>query len=127
MTSTGFTRADRVAGLIQKTLSEVLQKRVSDPRLEMTLITGVKMSPDLKLARIYFITPGGDRRSSQAKEGFKSAVGYVKRTLARKLKLRYMPDLRFYYDESFDYGSRIDLLLSSLNKHYETDYPKTKQ
>ncbi len=44
-------------------------------------------------------------------EGFNSAVGYVKRTLARQLGLRYMPDLKFFYDESFDYGSQIDEVL----------------
>ena len=110
-----FTRSDRVGGQIQKALSDLLQKRIKDPRLEMATITSVKMTQDLRVARIYFTISGGRNNKEKAVEGFKSALGYVKRTLARQLGLRYMPDLRFFYDESFDYGSKIDNMLKSLN------------
>ncbi len=109
-----FTRADRVASLIQKNLSDILRKGIKDPRLEMAIITSVKMSPDLKSARIYFSTSGKKSRE-EASEGFKSALGYIKRTLARELELRYMPELQFFYDESFDYGSHIDNVLKSVD------------
>ncbi len=109
-----YARADRVSGLIQKTLSDILRKHVKDPRLEMTTITQVKMSRDLRLARIYFSTPGGEKRQKAAAEGFKSASGFVKRILAPQLGLRYMPDLQFFYDESFDYGAHIDKLLNQI-------------
>jgi ribosome-binding factor A len=49
-----------------------------------------------------------------AAKGFESACGFIKRRLARKLSLRYMPDLKFFYDESFDYGSQIDELLKKI-------------
>ena len=110
-----FTRSDRVGGQIQKALSNLLQKRIKDPRLEMATITSVKMTPDLRVARIYFIISGGKSNKEKAIEGFKSALGYVKRSLAHQLGLRYMPDLKFFYDESFDYGSKIDNMLKSLN------------
>jgi len=109
-----FTRSDRVAGQIQKALSDILKKRIRDPRLEMATITGVRVSSDLRLARIYFVTPGGEKTRKEATNGFQRARGYVKRTLARQLGLRYMPDLKFFYDESFDYGSHIDSLLRSI-------------
>jgi ribosome-binding factor A len=109
-----FSRADRVAGLIQKILSDIIRKEIHDPRLRMTTISGVKMSRDLKFANIYFITAGGKQNSRAAAEGFASAGGYIKRNLAGQLNLRYMPELRFFYDESFDYGSRIDKLLKSI-------------
>ena len=80
----------------------------------MTTITGVKMSRDLKFANIYFISVGGKQNSRAAAEGFASAAGFIKRNLAGQLNLRYMPELRFFYDESFDYGSRIDELLKSI-------------
>lgn len=110
-----FTRADRVGGLIQKTLSDILRTKIKDPRLEMTTITGVKMSTDLKIARVYFAIFGDSKSRDQAIEGFKDARGYVKRILARKLGLRYMPDIKFFYDESFDYMSHIDTILKSEN------------
>ena len=109
-----FSRADRVSGLIQELLSDLLKKSIHDPRLEMTTITKVKMSPDLKLARIYFTIYGDRKKSEDAAAGFESARGFIKRNLARKLRLRYMPDLKFFYDESFDYGLHIDQLLKKI-------------
>lgn len=107
-----FARSARVSGHIQKVLSDILKKNIKDPRLEMATITGVKMSRDLKTARIYFATSGGS--SKEAAEGFNSASGYVKRALSQQLGLRYMPELKFFYDESFEYGSRIDKVLKAI-------------
>lgn len=116
---TPYSRADRVAGLIQETLSEILFKHVKDPRLKMATITHVKMTRDLKIARVYFSISGGEEKIKAATQGFKSAMGFVKRTLARRLDLRYMPQMEFYYDDSFDYGSHIDQILNSIR----TDTP----
>ncbi len=128
------SRAERVSGLIQKSLSDLLKKGIKDPRLEMTLITGVKMTQDLRIARIYFtssVAPGENVRKKRddTVKGFKSALGFIKRRLADSLGLRYMPDLEFYYDESFDYGSRIDTILKNLEKCDErsNQTPKEKQ
>ena len=109
-----FSRADRVSGLIQEVLSDLLKRDIHDPRLQMATITNVKMSRDLKLARIYFSIYGGSSKAEAAAKGFESARGFIKRSLARKLSLRYMPDLIFFYDDSFDYGSQIDELLKRI-------------
>jgi len=111
-----FSRSERVGGQIQRALSDLLHKSVSDPRLEGTTITGVTMTRDLRIARVYFTSPGGKEKSRETEEGFKSALGYVKRSLAGQLGLRYMPALQFYYDESFDYGSNIDRLIQATKK-----------
>ncbi len=116
-----FSRADRVGGQIQKVLSEVLKKRVRDPRVQMATISHVKMSADLKIARIYFMVPGGSKNKKEAIDGFHCASGYVKRILAQRLGLRYMPDLKFFYDESFDYGTHIDSLLRSIKQKNGSD------
>ena len=117
-----LARSGRVGCQIQKVLSDLLLKRVKDPRLKTVTITGVKMARDLKLARIYFITSGGKKNMEAAVEGFKSAFGYVKRKLAAQLGLRYMPELRFFYDESFEYGEHIDKILDRI--HDEHDIPQ---
>ncbi len=109
-----FSRADRVSGLIQEVLSDLIKKDIHDPRLQMATITNVKMSRDLKLARIYFSIHGGNAKVEAAAKGFESARGFIKRSLARKLSLRYMPDLIFFYDDSFDYGTHIDELLKKI-------------
>ncbi len=79
----------------------------------MATITSVKMSRDLKLARIYFTIYGDSKKSEAAAQGFESARGFIKRSLARRLGLRYMPDLKFFYDESIEYGAHIDELIAS--------------
>ena len=109
-----FSRADRVSGLIQEVLSDLLKKDIHDPRLKMATITNVKMSRDLKLARVYFSIFGDSSKAQAAADGFESARGFIKRSIASKLSLRYMPDLKFFYDESFEYGSHIEELLRKI-------------
>lgn len=120
-----FSRSDRVGSLILKHLSMLLRKDIQDPRLEMTTITEVRMSADLKLAKIYFCVTGGENRVKEALEGFKSALKFIRRSLAPELGLRYMPELAFFYDESLDYGERIDRVLSSLNIAHGEDSPSS--
>jgi ribosome-binding factor A len=111
---TGYARADRVAGLIQQILSELLQREISDPRVQMATITQVKVTKDLRLARIYFTAGGAKAGADDVAQGFRSASGFIKRRLGPQLGLRYMPELEFFYDESFDHGARIDQLLKSI-------------
>ena len=116
-----------MSGLIQKTLSQILQKHVKDPRLKGIMITGVKMTQDLKLARIYFTVSGGGIAKENVLEALKRARGFVKQSLARQLALRYMPELEFFYDESFDYGERIDKLLQSVKLENGPNHTSTKE
>ncbi|MBI5581756.1 MAG: 30S ribosome-binding factor RbfA [Deltaproteobacteria bacterium] len=118
---TSLARSERVGGLIQEILSELLRRDISDPRLALTTITGVKVTKDLRLARVYFATAGGKSTSDAAALGFASAAGFIKRHLARQLGLRYMPAVEFFYDESFDHGARIDQLLKSIPKDHGPD------
>ena len=110
-----YTRADRVSELIKQSLSEIISKQIKDPRLEMATITHVKVARDLKSARIYFTTHGGSRKVDAAMQGFQSATGFVKRELGQKLRLRYMPQIQFFYDDTLDQASRIDSILKSLH------------
>ena len=119
---TSFSRADRVGGLIQQVLSDILRKGIQDPRLELTTITAVKVSRDLRIARIYFVTSEGKENREAAEKAFKHALGFIKRSLASQLNLRYMPDLKFFYDQSFDYGSNIDRLLQSVHRDDESNH-----
>ncbi len=110
-----YSRNDRVAGLIQQALAQLLQKDLSDPRLANTTITAVKMSRDLRIAKIYFATEKGAEKQKAAQEGFERARGYIKRELAQRLELRYMPDLKFFYDDAIDRGARIEKLIKMVH------------
>lgn len=118
-----YPRAQRVAGEIQKRLAELLQRGVKDPRVAQVTITGVRLSDDLKQAQVYFVTPGGPAGQQRAAAGFRSAMGFLRRELAQGLGLRAMPEIRFRYDSSFDYGERIDRLLKTLESEHAEDYP----
>ncbi len=116
-----FSRAERVGGQVQRLLSEILQRRTKDPRLKSATISGVKMTRDLRIARIFFTAAGGEKNRDDVLEGFRSACGHLKRTLAAELGLRYMPDLSFHYDSSVDYGDRIDRLLKTIQTENGSD------
>ena len=110
-----FSRAERVSTQIQKVMSEIMQKKIKDPRLEMVTITGVKMSPDLREAIIFYTVFGiEEEKKENVARGFSSCKGFIKKTLAKELSLRFMPNIKFIYDDSFDYGSKMDKLLNEL-------------
>jgi ribosome-binding factor A len=111
---TGSVRSERVGHLIQQLLSELLRRDISDPRLQAVTITEVKVARDLRVARIYFTAVGGSAAAANMKAGFQRALGYIKRSLGPRLGLRYMPDLEFHYDESFDRGAHIERLLKAV-------------
>lgn len=117
-----FARSDRVSGLIQKALSEILKRDIGDPRLKMATITEVEVSRNLKLARIYFTTPDGKQKKDAAIKGFNSARGFIKRVLAHEIGLKYMPDIKFFYDDSLDYGEHIDELIKSTKIENGSDH-----
>lgn len=110
-----YPRSSRIGKQIQRGISEYLQSGLRDPRIRMVTITGVVMSPDLSVARVYYTVNGGTRERNDARAGFRSAGGYIKRSLAATLKMKYMPDLRFTYDGSLDYGQAMDRLLEEIN------------
>ncbi len=118
-----FNRAERVGGQVQKVLSGLIQRGVNDPRLGQVTITGVTLSKDLRIAKVYFTAQGGAHDEQAILAGFESAKGFIKRQLARELGLRYMPDLKFFYDASFDYGARINRVLKSIRTDDEKNNP----
>lgn len=106
------SRADRVGVLIQEVLAELLLREIHDPRLQRTTVTQVRMTRDLRLARVYFTgAASGGEAAAEAVRGFQSAAGFIKRRLGPVLGLRYMPDLEFRIDEAYDAEARIDRLL----------------
>lgn len=114
-------RSDRVSDLVKAELSEILRREVRDPVIGPVTITEVKMSADLRSARVYFVRLGSDVNSREAEEHLQKAAGFLKRELGKRIHLRYMPELTFFYDKSFEYGSRIEKLLSEIRKDGERD------
>lgn len=116
---TNFKRADRVAELIQAELSDILLKEIRDPRIGVLTITGVKVSDDLRVAKVFFVEMGQDTCRKETQDGLKKATSFIRKELGRRLQLRYTPEIIFRMDPSFAYGSRIDRILLDLENQDE--------
>ena len=119
-----FKRADRVADLIQTEISDLLLKQVRDPRIGSVTITGVKVTDDLRTARVFFVELGKDQCSEDVRAGLGRAAGFLRRELGRRIRLRSVPELLFSFDPSFAYGNRIEGLLSEIHREEEAHGPE---
>jgi ribosome-binding factor A len=116
MAKTNSSRATRVADQIRMEVAEILARKTKDPRIQFVTVTGVKMTGDLKIARIYVTALDQPHFDQVTGPGLKSAVGFIRTELGRRLNLRYTPELVFYRDTSAEYGNRIEKLLDSLHE-----------
>ena len=115
--SINVKRAVRVADQLQRELATMLQAgRIKDPRLHSITITGVKLTDDLRLARVYYVLRGDEQAKADALKGLQSAKGFLRREIGQIMKLKYSPDFQFFYDGSFDYAERIETLLHQIKK-----------
>ncbi|HAJ26495.1 MAG TPA: 30S ribosome-binding factor RbfA [Syntrophus sp. (in: bacteria)] len=119
-----FKRAQRVAERIMIEVSDILTREVADPRIKQMTITGVKLSDDLRTARIYFVEMGQDTCRPETQKALEKATGFLRRELGKRLELRYVPEIIFYVDPSFAYGSRIDTIFARIHEQEVADDPK---
>lgn len=108
-----FKRTDRVADQLQQELAVLIQREVKDPRLGMVTVSGVTVSRDLGYADVY-VTLLGENDAERIKENLKvlkRAAGFLRSQVARRIKLRHVPELRFHYDESVVRGQRLSSLI----------------
>lgn len=114
-------RSHRVGDLIREVICEMLLRDLNDPRLDSLTITGVEVSTDLKLAKVFFSAMGIRSKEEACFHGLQSATGYIRKKLGKELRLRYIPDLVFQVDHSFEYGSKIDRLFKTLEEEKNSD------
>lgn len=114
---TGHDRPTRVASEFQRELSALLARGLKDPRLKgFITVTGAKMSPDLKEATAYVSIHGTEEVREETLAGLRAAAGFLQREVARHLRLRWVPHLRFVYDRSVAEGDRIEQLLREVRE-----------
>jgi ribosome-binding factor A len=106
-------------------VAEILSRKIKDPRVQFVTVTEVKMTADLKIARVYVTTLTPEPYEQQTAPGLKSAVGFIRTEIGRRLNLRYTPEIVFYQDTSAEYAHRIETILDSLphEDHHESDEP----
>ncbi|WP_311065776.1 30S ribosome-binding factor RbfA [Halomonas sp. DWK9] len=108
-----FKRTDRVADQLHKELAVLIQREVKDPRLGTVTVSGATVSRDLGYADIY-VTLLGEQEPERIKENLqvlKRASGFLRSQIAKRIKLRHVPELRFHFDESVVRGQHLSSLI----------------
>ncbi len=114
-------RIERVNTLIRREISELIQQHLRDPRLgEFVAVTEVDTSPDLKYAKVYISSMGGQQEEAKILGALNSAAGFLRTGLAKRLKMRYTPELNFVWDNSIEHGDKILRLLDQVNAEKES-------
>ncbi|PID60435.1 MAG: ribosome-binding factor A [Ignavibacteriae bacterium] len=117
-------RQEKVAGLVQEVLSKIFIREISASELSLVTITKTRISPDLKIAKVYISVYDKDKRDDVL-QYIETKKGLIRFELAKEANLRYTPELHFYIDDSLDYVERMNDLLNSIkdvnNKSNETD------
>ena len=116
-----YQRSDRVGDLLLEVVAELLRREIRDPRVQAVTFTGVKMSKDLRHARIYFNLFGGAQTRDDAVAGLKSASGFIRRWLGQHLRLRVIPSLLFCPDRSMARAAHIQGLLAALKAQQSSE------
>jgi len=109
-----FQRSDRVGDLLLRALADLLTREIRDPRVQSINLTGIKVSKDLRHARIFFSAFGADINRDDALAGLKRATGFIRSRLGKELSLRFVPSLEFIYDETEAEAQRIESLLKTV-------------
>lgn len=105
-----YPRSRRVADQIQRILAGVIHNEVKDPRLGMVTVTTVRVSPDLRYAKVY-VTLLDDEAREESVAVLNRAAGFLRSRLGDELKLRVVPELRFVYDESIERAREMESLI----------------
>ena len=103
---------ERVNSNIQRELSYILANEVKNPNIKFITITACDVTSDLSFAKVYFTTLGDVKETLKA---LKSAKGFIRRTLADRIELRHIPELEFIYDESIEYGKKIEEIIEEIH------------
>jgi ribosome-binding factor A len=104
-----------VAAEIQAAVADLLIRgAIHDPRIGFITLTGVKVSPDLSVAQVFYSMIGTDEQKANTKAGLEAAKGFVRREVTKRVKLRISPEVFFTFDPSLDEGDKIERLLKEV-------------
>ena len=109
-----YKRANRVSGEIRAALAEILTHGLKDPRVTPITMTSVRVTDDLRIARINFVPLGGEGDDAKILAGLEAARGYLRRELGRRVRLKYVPELRFHLDEGLSESFRVTEILDQM-------------
>ncbi|WP_125144287.1 30S ribosome-binding factor RbfA [Clostridium transplantifaecale] len=105
----------RINSEVQRELSEIISRELKDPRIHpMTTVISVEVTPDLKFCKAYISVLGNEEAGKDTIQGLRSAVGFIRTQLARRINLRNTPELTFILDQSIEYGVNMTRLINEV-------------
>lgn len=109
-------RPQRLEVQIQHEVSLMISRDLKDRRVGFVTVTGVRLSPDLRHARIFVSAMGSERQKKESMEALNHAAGWVRRELGQRIRTKFLPEIVFDTDTSQEYGERIDRLLDDIRE-----------
>ena len=106
-------KIERLNNTFLEKISEIIHRDVKDEIIKSVTITEVRITNDLSYAKVYFTSMDDDKK--QVKLALDKASGFIRSELCEKIEIRKMPELNFVYDESFDYGNKIESIIKRIN------------
>jgi ribosome-binding factor A len=111
------TRTERVAQEIQAAVADILTRGlIRDPRVGYITVTGVKMSPDLRVAKVFYSMIADEKQRAETQKGLDAAKAFVRREVTARVKLRVSPEIFFAWDGSLEEGDKIERLLKQVKE-----------
>jgi ribosome-binding factor A len=105
-----YKRSQRVSDLLRKEIADIIMYKLKDPRIGFITVTGVDVTDDIKIARIYVsILKDEERKTTIAI--LNSAKSFIRSELSKRLRMKFIPSIEFRLDTSIEYGDKIDRLL----------------
>ncbi len=114
-------RASRVGEQIHKEISSLLIRGIKDPRIGFVTVTAVEVTRDLSIAKVFFTVVGDEGLRRESEKGLKSSIPFIRRELGRRIRMRHVPEIRFEYDTSIEYGNRIETLIQEIQGQKKDD------
>mgnify|MGYP001499106437 CR=1 FL=1 len=109
-------RPNRVAEQMKKELSDIISRRLKDPRVGFVTVTDVQVTGDLQQAKVYITVLGDEDTKQETLTALEKAKGFIRSEIGSRIRLRKTPEIFFEFDESIEYGNRIEKLISELKK-----------
>lgn len=108
-------KIERLNNLFVKELSEIIMLEVKNPLIKSVCITSVSITNDLSYAKVYFTCMNGDRK--EILKELHDASGFMRSKLCERIDIRHTPELIFEYDESIEYGKRIEEVIEKIHEN----------
>lgn len=118
----------RVNGEVHRALAEIIRSEIKDPRINpMTSVVTVEVAPDLKTCKAWISVLGNEESQQNTIAGLKSAEGYIRNLLAKKINLRNTPEIKFILDQSIAYGVSMTKKIDDINREDDAKHVATEE